>query len=441
MKKTTSINLGGFVFNIDEDAYQALSNYLTELGKRFSVEEKDEILKDIECRMAELLNSKLNNRNVVEIADIEDVIGVIGRPEDFGEATEGKSEFTEPQQQNKKYRKLYRDPEHKVIGGVASGIAAYFNIDTAVMRILFILFIFISLGWALLIYIILLIAMPEAQTTAQLLEMHGIEPSLENINSYCQNSEIITRKSTGKNILKILLICFGILIGLFCALGVLGICIAIFVACLTYTPGGFGDAIDLALLSSVGVFCLCPVIGIIVLCVRTFRNGGRKHKGVGWILLAIWIISLFAMIGFGIKEDNKNIGDRIEQNCNKYSKLTTNFYLDKTDDDNGDFDEDWDYEENSTDSDHDILTYTYNTGGRTLRQDELNDAIDKISDMYKDDNVSISINANEHEGVQIKITKEKAADNGKTETPATAQSNKQTKVSKGKTTSDTTKTK
>ncbi len=439
MKKTTNINLGGFVFNIDEDAYQALSNYLTELGKRFSAEEREEILRDIECRMAELLNSQLKNRNVVEISDIEDVIGVIGKPEEFGESTEEKNDFSEPQRQDKKYRKLYRDPENKVIGGVASGIAAYFGIDRVLMRILFIILILISLGWGLLIYLIFLIAMPEAKTTAQLLEMRGIEPSLENINNFHTNSgDYIKSKSTAGNIFKFLLICLGIVIGIIFGICFLGCVIAVFVGLITYTPGGFGDLTDILLLTSVAVFCLCPVIGIIVLCVRAFRNQGRKHKWVGWTLLAIWIISLFAIIFFGIMEGKNfdtdyRIQHSIDQFGNNYNKSNYTNY-----DWNDDYEDDaWITDENG------YKSYSYQSS-EPMNDENINEAVDKIYEVLedKDNNVNISIKANKDNGFEMQISSgDPEGKNSATEKiQETTKPKTSSKSSKVKNSSDTTKT-
>lgn len=460
MKRTTTINLGGIVFNIDEDAYQTLSNYLSQLERHFSEDEREEILKDIEVRMAELLKCKLQYRDVVEIADVNEVIDVIGHPEQFGEEKEEyKNDFENSdnsfsQNPNRKYRKLYRDPENKVIGGVASGIAAYFGMERVLMRVLFIVLILISFGWGLLIYLILLVAMPEAKTTAQLLEMRGIEPSLENINNFHTNSgDYIKSKSTAGNIIKFLLICLGIVIGTIFGICFLGCVIAIFVALITYTPGGFGDWIDIGLLSSVAVFCLCPVIGIIVLCVRAFRNQGRKHKWVGWTLLAIWIISLFAIIWFGITEGTQNeLDEKIENNINQYGKnlgRTMGFYYNHTHNDNDfdafdEFDEfdddnyDFIYEEEDLGNNHSVLSYTYATNGRKLTHDEIDKTVDKIRDMYKDENVQMSVSANEKEGVQIKIYTGKEADKANTSTNVNG--NKQNKNNKAKTASDTTKT-
>ena len=170
--------------------------------------------------------------------------------------------------------------------------------------------------------------MPEANTKAQLLEMQGIEPNLENIDNFSQTPVNPKRSSTFWNIIKAILIFIGIAIAITLAVCVLGIAIAIFVGLLTHTPGEFGSFIDIALLVSCGVFCLCPLIGIIVLCVRAFRNGERKHKWVGWTLLAIWILSLFGIIGFGIEEGKQgDLGDRLEKTARNFDgKWGTNTY-------------------------------------------------------------------------------------------------------------------
>lgn len=340
MKRTSTISLGGMNFNIDDDAYEMLNQYFIEISKRFPEDEKEEILRDIESRMAELFTFKMKDRNVINADDVNEVIDVIGHPDQFddesgnsSEANSSKEDHAEEKKNftgrsRKEYRKLYRNGTDKIIGGVASGLAAYFDLDPVVLRILFVVLAFASLGWGILIYLIFLIAMPEANTKAQLLEMQGIEPNLENIDNFSQTPVNPKRSSTFWNIIKAILIFIGIAIAITLAVCVLGIAIAIFVGLLTHTPGEFGSFIDIALLVSCGVFCLCPLIGIIVLCVRAFRNGERKHKWVGWTLLAIWILSLFGIIGFGIEEGKQgDLGDRLEKTARNFDgKWGTNTY-------------------------------------------------------------------------------------------------------------------
>lgn len=327
MKKTVTINLGGLVFNIDDDACDRLSRYLNDLGARFPEAEREEILRDIEVRMAELLTFKLQTRNVVEINDVEEVIEVIGRPEQFDDENvtdsgEEQSNASGPATQQttadkkKKFRarKLYRNSNDRMVSGVASGLAAYFDLDPAIVRILFVVLTLFSFGWGILIYLILLIAMPEAKTKAQFLEMQGIEPTLENIDNFHQESiERSAGSSAIGNIIKICLIALGIVIGVSLAIGVLCIFIAMFAVCLLHTPDSFGNAVDMGLLGSCALFLLCPVIGIAVLCTRA-ASGERKHKWVGWTLLAVWIMSIFGIVGFGIQEGKqKDLDKRLER--------------------------------------------------------------------------------------------------------------------------------
>jgi phage shock protein PspC (stress-responsive transcriptional regulator) len=395
MKKTVTINLGGFVFNIDEDACDRLSQYLSNIEKRFPEGERAEIIRDIEERMAELLTYKLQNRNVVEINDVEEVIEVIGQPEQFEDesnegqttadtsasdstaGTTGKTTTRQP----RKMRKLYRNSNDRMVGGVASGLAAYFDLDAAIVRILFVILAFASLGWGILIYLVLLIAMPEAKTKAQFLEMQGIEPTLENIDNF-QMEPVV--HSDGANtfgkILKICLIVLGVIIGATLALGVLGIFIAMFVALLTHDPGSFGNALDMGLLGSCALFLLCPVIGIAILCVRA-AGGEPKHKGAGWILLAVWLLSLFGIIGFGIKVSERNdLGKRLERTGEQWER--------------------W-FDDNDSSS---IDSYYGTT--------ELDSIINPVLDELRDENATydITINTNPEKGIKLQINSNKKTD-------------------------------
>ena len=322
------------MFNIDEDACDRLSQYLADIEKRFPEDERAEILRDIEERMAELLTYKLQSRNVVEINDVEEVIEVIGKPEQFEDesgdekektyaaSSSTSQEATTGKKKTFRAKKLYRNSNDRMVSGVASGVAAYFDLDPAIVRILFVILAFASLGWGVLVYLILLIAMPEAKTKAQFLEMQGIEPTLENIDNFQMEPVVHSNSaSTLGKILKICLIVLGVIIGVSLALCVLGIFIAMFVVLLTHDPGSFGNAIDMGLLGSCALFLLCPVIGIAVLCVRA-AGDEPKRKGVGWILLAVWLLSLFGIIGFGIEMGKRDdLNRRLERTGENLERL------------------------------------------------------------------------------------------------------------------------
>jgi phage shock protein PspC (stress-responsive transcriptional regulator) len=180
MKKTFDINLGGYPFTIDEDAYEHLKEYLDALRHHFQHHDgAEEIISDIESGTAEILHTRLENRKIIAMNDVQAAIARMGTPEDFGAETNFKEDmkYSENNASSKKYKtgkRLYVNPEEKVIGGVCSGMSAYFGIEDPVwLRILFALLAFGSVGFIIPIYIVLLIILPEAKTAAQKLEMRG----------------------------------------------------------------------------------------------------------------------------------------------------------------------------------------------------------------------------------------------------------------------------
>ncbi|HEY4798622.1 MAG TPA: PspC domain-containing protein, partial [Bacteroidia bacterium] len=185
MNKTITINLSGIIFHIDEDAYMKLNNYLNTIRGYFSESEgRDEIMADIENRIAEMLSEKINDRKqVVLMADVDRVIELMGKPEDFAG---GKSHSeTEKKEQPShtipgKRKRVFRDTDSKILGGVCSGIGAYFNIDPLWLRLAWVI-AFFAFGVGFLLYIVLWIIIPEAKTTAEKLEMHGEEVNFSNI--------------------------------------------------------------------------------------------------------------------------------------------------------------------------------------------------------------------------------------------------------------------
>lgn len=181
MKKNHSVNIGGQLFNIDEDALRRLEEYFNRLRDYFGGNgEASEMLADVEARIAELLGpmSKGSER-VVDITAIELVISQMGEPEEWGtpddETTSGSSTNKQPRN-----RRIFRDPDHRLLGGVASGLAAWSGLDPMVVRVLFILFsVFYFAG--LIVYAVLWLVLPEAHTTSEKLEMHGEEVNVDNL--------------------------------------------------------------------------------------------------------------------------------------------------------------------------------------------------------------------------------------------------------------------
>jgi phage shock protein PspC (stress-responsive transcriptional regulator) len=197
MKKTFTINLSGRVFHIEEDAYETLKKYLVNLTNYFGKDEDGkEITADIEARMAELFSQKsTDGKNVVTIEWVNEVVEMMGTPENFEE--EG-VDNEPPAGQKRPKRKLYRHPESKVFGGVCGGIAAYFDKDPVLVRIIFVVLGFLTTGAAVLAYLILWIAVPKAVTTAQRLEMMGEEVTVKNIEKFLRDEMNSVKDSYNK---------------------------------------------------------------------------------------------------------------------------------------------------------------------------------------------------------------------------------------------------
>jgi phage shock protein PspC (stress-responsive transcriptional regulator) len=193
MKITVSINLGGYSFNIDEDAYTELKHYLKNLELHFAGEESSsEILSDIETRMAELFRSKITGyKQVINIEDVRQAISVMGTPEDISnsDGPSARDKFSSPG-----YHRMYRDPDHRLIGGVCSGMAAYWDIDPLIVRIIFVA-LAIGGGLGILVYLILYIVIPEAKTTAQKIEMKGNPVNIHNIKDSVKKEFDSVRKN------------------------------------------------------------------------------------------------------------------------------------------------------------------------------------------------------------------------------------------------------
>lgn len=187
MKKTLTINLAGMVYHIDEDAFQKLKAYLDTLERKFRQEpDVKELIADIEARIAELLSERMGNKKqVVTVDDVVAIISILGDPEVISD-DENTYQYTGRTTSKGRYRRMYRDPDSRVIGGVCSGLAAYWNMDPAIVRVVFIVLVIIG-GSGLLIYLILWIVMPEAQTTAQKLEMRGEAVTIDNIKDFIRD--------------------------------------------------------------------------------------------------------------------------------------------------------------------------------------------------------------------------------------------------------------
>jgi phage shock protein PspC (stress-responsive transcriptional regulator) len=172
MDKTIKINLGGTLFQIDEEAYKILRRYLQDIDDRLkNTPGGAETIEDIESRIAEIFQSQGGAAGVISGENVDAMISIIGKPEDFdaGSETIGtRGTYTH----SSSSRKLYRNPDDMIVSGVCGGLGAFLNIEAVWIRLLFVIFTcFFGIG--LFVYVALWIALPSAQTDFQKREMYG----------------------------------------------------------------------------------------------------------------------------------------------------------------------------------------------------------------------------------------------------------------------------
>lgn len=184
MNKTVNINLAGIFFHIDEDAYLKLQRYLEAIKRSFTDSQgRSEIIADIEARIAELFNERVqNDKQVIRIKEVDEVIAIMGQPEDY--LVDDAIFEDEPQRsyahKSTPSKKLYRDTDNSYVGGVSSGLGHYFGVDAIWIRLAWVLLV-AGAGTGILLYILLWILVPEAKTTAEKIMMTGEPVNISNI--------------------------------------------------------------------------------------------------------------------------------------------------------------------------------------------------------------------------------------------------------------------
>jgi len=350
MNKTISINLGGFFFHIDEDAYQKLSRYFDAVKRSLAPDGRDEIMSDIETRIAELFQERLQNeKQVVGLLEIDQVIAIMGQPEDYKIDDENttSSNFTTSNDFNRKTKRLYRDRDNSYLGGVAAGFGHYLNIDPLWIRILFIISPWITFGTSLLIYLILWILIPEATTTSQKLEMKGEPINISSIEKKVKAGidEIADKISNldhqkiadnakygaekvGNSVSNVILTLvrlvgkfFGGILFLFASLSLLGIFISgvvmIFSAAmpdnyiLNYINSPIGLETPLWLQGILFILAFgIPFFFLLILSLKVLITNLKSiGKLAKYTLLALWFLAVISFIALGINEVTKSAYD------------------------------------------------------------------------------------------------------------------------------------
>lgn len=304
MEKTTHISLASMSFQLTETAFEKLRAYLESLRAHFR-DDADEIMRDIESRVAEKFISA--KKEIIGLEEVTAVIEEIGSPSQFDD----EDELRETPRTARK--KLYRDVDGAILGGVAAGIAAYFSIDPIIPRLLFLLSIFFG-GTGILLYVILWLIIPEAKTASQKLEMRGSAVNLEGIARVvkerveeAQESGVVQRAfdAFGRLITRVFRVfgkIFGavVLIGIFFA--IIGLSIAAGVILTNWDApyndfplrGAVSDSLLTAGFASGYLVILIPLILIFALCLRLLREKSTLPSSIGFGLIGIWALAVIS---------------------------------------------------------------------------------------------------------------------------------------------------
>ena len=340
MKKIININLSGRLIPIEDSAYELLNQYLGSLKKYFSKEEGgDEIVSDIESRIAEVFQDLLKKgAHCITDADVIAIKASMGTPEQFDDAT---GEGAQQQQQKddafdftpRPRKRLYRDPDNKVLSGVCSGLGAYFNVDPVIFRIIFALLAIGGFGSGVLVYFILWIATPSADTAAEKLEMRGERVDLNSIKSTIQDElnhmkgqmknvgDDIRNFSQGRgkqvggdierffvklaNILGTVLVAvtkgffyFFAVVMLICLI-VVGIAIAVSSAALFPIKNLLlsAPAQTFLIWPAIGLLIGIPIVALVIFIIRKLTGVKETNRYAGYTLTFLWLLGLaFAAI-------------------------------------------------------------------------------------------------------------------------------------------------
>ncbi|MDR0863755.1 MAG: DUF2807 domain-containing protein [Candidatus Symbiothrix sp.] len=356
MKKTLTVNLNGRVFNIDEDAYQLLDNYLKNLRIYFRNEDgQAEILADFEARIEELFSDRVRlGYNVIDIEQVEKVIAQMGRPDDFGESekneenkkSEHKEKTTSPFFTVKK--KFYRNPDDKMFGGLCSGLAAYCDWDVLVVRIIATVLVFVTSLWIVPVYLVAWLLVPEARTAQQKLEMQGKPITVENIGKTVAAGVEDLKKKQNDGCLgsfvnfmvaffKVCLVGLGILIGIPLVFFLVIMIIVLFAAVFGVSTGLLAGGLSVPwaenslllfnhpVLATIGL-CLIigiPLVALVYSIVSYLFKLKPVHKGVKWAGLIAWIAALILVACSGFQFNGENLRSSLRGwNSNKFYEYT-----------------------------------------------------------------------------------------------------------------------
>lgn len=324
MKEITRIHLAKTPYDIELDAKEVLQKYLSEIKQMMGSEDT---MYEIEARMVELLGERgVQNNGIITMSDVEDLRSKMGLPKEFSDSESNEDSQADLTPSNSPAKRLMRDTDNAIFGGVCAGIAAYWGINPLWVRLLFIISPFITFGTALLVYIIIWISLPEAKTAAEKLQMRGEPVTLDSLKKAANNSE--SKYRAKETLAKILRICLAL--GLFfTTLGLLavlvvgsitGIMAMPFINEFTHAqPWAWGLLISLI---------IAGIMAVEMFGVLTFSVARMKFTKAVLITLVITsvigVLSIAGMVITGSKLSNEVVQDRQRLTKVIHAKLPDN---------------------------------------------------------------------------------------------------------------------
>lgn len=341
MNKTVNINLGGMFFHIDEDAYQKLTRYFDAIKRSLSNSSgQDEIIKDIEMRIAEIISEKhTHDKQVINVREVDEIIAIMGQPEDYRLEDDGEPKQAPVFDYMRKSKKMYRDIEKGMVGGVCTGLGHYFGIDTVWVRIFFVLFVCISFGTGIIAYVVLWAITPAAITTSEKLEMTGepvtisnierkVREEFENVSDKFKNAnydKMGNQVKTGfervaGNVGEVFSVIFkafakvlGGLIAIFAGMTLIGLVISFFMLGSTsfvdMPVHNYIDALNYTdlpmwIIGLLGLFAIgIPFFFLFLLGLKLLVDNTRSIGNIAkYTLLAVWLVSVGILATLGVKQ-------------------------------------------------------------------------------------------------------------------------------------------
>ena len=365
MNKTIIININGIVFHIEEDAYEVLRSYMTDVKRHFAYSaDSEEIVTDIENRLAEMFTERLNadSKQVIVLQDVKEVTALMGNVADFEKEEDAEQSYAYTDRGFKAEKRLLRDMDDRVIAGVCSGVGHYFDIEPRWMRLILLLLVFFG-GTGIMLYLILWVVMPRAVTRADRMAMkgepiniqtfkknfdeeveglrHGIHrasneagPVIDRVGSVLGSILRVIVKVVGAFIIFIgAMVLFALVVGLLAFLGVWQS------AELNHFPFNIVNPEYKSVLSfSAFVIVFIPLVALILFAIRVLFNRNVVSRTGSFAMLIIWL----AGIGLGVYYGSKVAGQftdeatfsqvtELQPDSVYYLKLNPTKYLTKED--------------------------------------------------------------------------------------------------------------